>query len=400
MRVGSLFSGIGGLDLGLERAGMSVAWQCESDPYCRAVLAHHWPGLHIYEDIRDIEDAEPVDLVCGGFPCQPVSLAGKGLAQEDPRWLWPEFARVVGFLRPRYVLVENVPGLVRRGLADVVGDLAAMGYDAEWQIVSAASVGAPHLRERLFVVAYPDGEGEHARALDAEVAGASELVADADRQLLDCGFPLANTNSEGLQGHGRPLLHAGKEPSPPRRPESRTRLDWHPPEPDWEPEPDVGRVADGVPNRVAQLRALGNAVVPQVAEYVGRLIIEAEELRKKGDPVSFWDTHEVSSGGGYLSPDEKEVLVTSKQPFEITGIKYDQDNKFGPRFVLTLSLPDPATGDSETRLVGFPVGSGVTSRDDILQAMLDDHFGAGQTEPIPAILSKGGNSYLVLPAPQ
>src|SRR5438067_2470692 len=110
---------------------MEVRWQCVIDPYCRAVLGHHWPGLRIYEDIRDIDaTAERVDLICGGFPCQPVSLAGKGLAQEDPRWLWPEFARVVGDLRPQYVVVENVPGLVKRGLGDVITGLAEMGYDA------------------------------------------------------------------------------------------------------------------------------------------------------------------------------------------------------------------------------------------------------------------------------
>lgn len=159
LTVGSLFSGIGGLDLGLERAGMQVKWNCEIDPYCREVLAHHWPGVKQYDDIRDVDaSAERVDLICGGFPCQPVSLAGRGLAQADPRWLWPEFKRVVGELRPRYVLVENVPGLATRGLGLVVGDLSALGYDAEWQVVSAASVGAPHIRERIFVVAYPCGE--------------------------------------------------------------------------------------------------------------------------------------------------------------------------------------------------------------------------------------------------
>lgn len=115
--------------------------------------------------------------------------------------------------------------------------------------------------------------------------------------------------------------------------------------------------------------------------------------------MSFWATHEVKSGGGYLSPDEKDALIQSGQPFDITAVKYEAENKYGPRWVVTLSLPDPATGDNETRMIGFPVGSGVTSRDDILQAMYDDHFGAGETEAIPAILSKGGNAILLLPAP-
>jgi DNA (cytosine-5)-methyltransferase 1 len=225
LTVGSLFSGIGGIDLGLERAGMQVRWQCEIDLYCQAVLRHHWPDVRLYGDIHDIDgSAERVDLIAGGFPCQPVSLVGKGLAQEDPRWLWPEFARVVGLLRPRYVLVENVPGLTKRGLDLVVTGLAEMGYDAEWQVVSAAAVGAPHLRERIFV------------------------VADTARELLD--WPRYEWAERWAE-----LADSSR----------------------WETEPAVGRVADGVPGRVAQLRALGNAVVPQVAEFVGSLIVASDE---------------------------------------------------------------------------------------------------------------------------
>jgi hypothetical protein len=117
--------------------------------------------------------------------------------------------------------------------------------------------------------------------------------------------------------------------------------------------------------------------------------------------VSFWATHDAGSGGGgYLTPDEKAELVENETPFEITGVRYEAENKFGPRFVVTLVLPDPATGDNETRMVGFPEGSGVTSRDDLLQAMIDDHFGAGEKSPIPCILAKGGNSFLLKPAPE
>jgi DNA (cytosine-5)-methyltransferase 1 len=234
MNVGSLFSGIGGLDLGLERAGMHIRWQCEIDPYCRAVLKHHWPNTPRYSDIKTIDSAvEPVDLICGGFPCQPVSVAGRGKAQEDPRWLWPEMARVVGLLQPRWVLVENVPGLVKRGLRDVVTGLAEMGYDAEWEIVSAASCGASQLRERLFVVAHTGREPEGAGERD-----------DDTSSLWGRQAALVAGRSEVLREH-------------------------------WASEPGVGRVAYGVPNRVAQLRALGNAVVPQVAETVGRMIMEA-----------------------------------------------------------------------------------------------------------------------------
>jgi len=297
LTVGSLFSGIGGLDLGLERAGMQVRWQCEIDPYCRAVLGHHWPGLRIYEDIHDIDGrAERVDLICGGFPCQPVSLAGKGLAQEDPRWLWPEFARVVGDLRPEYVLVENVPGLVKRGLDLVITGLAEMGYDAEWEIVSAAACGAPHLRERIFVIAsHADQGGEHGLAVDAEVARSPEPLADASRERRQ---QVAGGARRDESPHGRRSQEdhvpsgdgqsdrAGQVPGDVAyadylgrlgRPRHFTEENWRREFTDggwWATEPDVGRVAHGVPNRMAQLRALGNAVVPQVAEAVGRMILE------------------------------------------------------------------------------------------------------------------------------
>jgi DNA (cytosine-5)-methyltransferase 1 len=157
LTVGSLFSGIGGFDLGLERAGMTVVWQVENEPYCNKVLAKHWPHVTRYGDIKEIDwsEVERPDLICGGFPCQPVSLAGKRLAQEDERWLWPEVDRCIRALRPRYALLENVPGLLSAGMSDVLGDLAACGYDAEWDCIPAAAVGAPHLRYRVWIVAYP-----------------------------------------------------------------------------------------------------------------------------------------------------------------------------------------------------------------------------------------------------
>lgn len=162
MNVLSLFTGIGGLDLGLERAGMTIAGQVEIDPWCRSILAKHWPEVPRHDDVRTCVEwwgDRAVDLVCGGFPCQPVSLAGKGLAQADSRWLWPAFADVIRALRPRYALMENVPGLLGRGLGDVLGDLAELGYDAEWDCLPAAYVGAPHIRNRVWIVAYVAGSG-------------------------------------------------------------------------------------------------------------------------------------------------------------------------------------------------------------------------------------------------
>jgi DNA (cytosine-5)-methyltransferase 1 len=255
LTVGSLFSGIGGLDLGLERAGMRVAWQAEVDPYCRRVLARHWPEVPNLGDVTGVrwEDVERPDVVCGGFPCQPVSVAGRRRAQEDHRWLWPEVERCVRHLRPRYVLVENVPGLLVRGMGDVLGGLAALGYDAEWEGVPAAALGAPHLRWRIFVVAYADGAGleRHGRPLD----GARERTFAQGCPTGRAGT-VADTDGPGSQngvfvGGGGDLAAAR-----------------------WAVEPDVGRMAYGIPARVDRLRGLGNAVVPQVAEWVGRRIVD------------------------------------------------------------------------------------------------------------------------------
>ncbi|MDP8961524.1 MAG: DNA (cytosine-5-)-methyltransferase [Actinomycetota bacterium] len=241
MRVGSLFTGIGGLDLGLERAGMTITWQVENDPYCRKVLATHWPDVPCYGDIRDVDftEVEPVDLVCGGFPCQPVSHNGHGAAQDDERWLWPPFARAIRDLRPFIALMENVAALTFRGLDEVVGDLAEIGYDAEWACIPASAVGAPHRRARMFVVAYPDRVGREA-AHRLFLADPPQHVGEAQ--------PWGPLSGRGARSGVRPL-----------------------------PDPGLFRVADGFPSELdaARLKALGNAVVPQVAECVGRRILEA-----------------------------------------------------------------------------------------------------------------------------
>jgi DNA (cytosine-5)-methyltransferase 1 len=228
MRFGSLFSGIGGIDLGLERAGMRCAWQVEIDPFCRKVLAKHWPDVPKFEDVRTFPP-EPtddccVDLIAGGFPCQPVSQAGKKRTQDDERWLWPEFARVVRVLMPRYVFLENVPGLLVRGFGDVLRDLATLGFDARWDCISAAAIGAPHRRDRVWVVAYPTGTRRQGC-------------------WTQCGL-----------GEGQGKMQAGGE-------------SW------WATESGVCRVANGIPNRMDRLRALGNSVVPQVVEWIGRRIM-------------------------------------------------------------------------------------------------------------------------------
>jgi DNA (cytosine-5)-methyltransferase 1 len=277
--VGSLFAGIGGLELGLERTGgFRAAWQVEIDPFCRRVLARHWPDVRRWDDVRTFPP-EPLeewhcDLICGGFPCQDVSLAGRR-AGIDGRHsgLWSEFARVVRVLRPRHVLVENVPGLLVRGLDRVLGDLAALGFDAEWECIPAASVGAPHIRDRVFILAHSQRcgflgadlhLGEHVEEgrkgsspedvrLSGEAGGKSGLLAHSVGTGLAFRPCLGRDARQELQAAQRDHRADGKGI--------------------WSSEPDVGRVAHGIPDRVDRLRALGNAVVPQVAEYIGRLIL-------------------------------------------------------------------------------------------------------------------------------
>ena len=157
MKVGSLFSGIGGLDLGLERAGMDIRWHSEIDPYACRVLKKNWPEVPNHGDIKliDWRTVEPVDVICGGYPCQPFSTAGKRHGTEDPRHLWPWVRDAISALRPRYAILENVRGHLSLGGTTVIAELTEIGYDAEWRVVSAAGLGAPHRRDRLIIVAYP-----------------------------------------------------------------------------------------------------------------------------------------------------------------------------------------------------------------------------------------------------
>lgn len=175
LRVLDLFSGIGGFSLGLERAGgfETVAF-CEIEPYCRRVLAKHWPGVKQYDDVRTLtadtlaRDGIAVDIICGGFPCQDISFAGKGEGLAGERsGLWSEIVRLVGEIRPRFLIVENVSALLDRGFGDVLGDLAALGYDAEWHCIPASAVGAVHARDRIWIVANPERHSVQGRSIVA-----------------------------------------------------------------------------------------------------------------------------------------------------------------------------------------------------------------------------------------
>jgi DNA (cytosine-5)-methyltransferase 1 len=246
MNVLSLFSGIGGIELGLERAGMTTVGQVEINEFCRRVLAHHWPEVPRHDDVRtantwwDSEPRPPVHVVAGGFPCQPFSLAGKLLGITDERWMWPAMADVVRHVRPDYVFVENVGDLVRDSDAFgwLLGDLADLGFDAEWRVLSAPQLGAPQAaRERVYLVAHSQGLNGVAR---------DRVVEGGERR-----SPLA---AGGLSG----LPVAARE---------RVAREW------LEAEPRVDRLADGIPHQVDRLAAYGNAVIPAAAERIGRLIV-------------------------------------------------------------------------------------------------------------------------------
>ena len=253
LTVGSLFSGIGGMDLGLERAGHQVIWQSEIDPYACKVLKKHWPTVPNLGDITTIDwgKVEPVDIICGGYPCQPFSTAGKRNGKNDPRHLWPAMHNAICRLRPRYALMENVRGHLSMGFGDVLADLAKIGYDAEWQVIPAAAVGAPHRRDRVFIVAYPN-------CVRLERQRAEQSTTRFAR-----GYENKNANVAHANGAPKQHQQVWQVPEP-----NFERCSW------WATEPDVGRMANGVSNRVDRFRGLGNAVVPQVAELVGRLIGE------------------------------------------------------------------------------------------------------------------------------
>ena len=256
LRLLDLFSGIGGFSLGLERSGFfeTVAF-CEIEPFPRRVLAKHWPKVPCYDDVRLLTaarlsaDGIAIDAICGGFPCQDISVAGKGAGIDGERsGLWREIARLASELRPRIIVLENSPALLGRGLGRVLGDLSEIGYDSEWHCISAADIGAPHLRDRIWIVAYPDSERQlQPQGCQQDKRGwacnsSEEDVADADssgRQkqwfsIADVAKHIAAQCSSG-----------------------------------WPPEPAILRVAHGIPDRFHRIEGLGNAVVPQIPEMIG-----------------------------------------------------------------------------------------------------------------------------------
>jgi DNA (cytosine-5)-methyltransferase 1 len=319
MHVLDLFSGIGGFSLGLERAGMQTAAFCEIDPYCRKVLARHWPGVKIHNDIKQLDGKHydgAIDLICGGYPCQPFSNAGKQQGENDPRHLWPEMRRIIREARPRWVVAENVRGHVRLGFDTVAAQLEDDGFTVWPFLVPACAVGAPHRRERLWILAHAVRKpSERHRAAGIMAAPPRSCPREAQQRERDghavvhrsealaypergrCGGEqnratghFGDWQASGWEKGSNRAEYCGPDvadtssqrPSQPKQAElcgagrwcqggATSECGW------WSTEPDVGRVAHGVPSRVDRLRALGNAVVPQIPELIGRTILAYEK---------------------------------------------------------------------------------------------------------------------------
>jgi DNA (cytosine-5)-methyltransferase 1 len=332
---GSLFAGIGGIDLGFERCGMECKWQVEINDYAQKVLAKHWPKVHRERDIRECSarNLERVDIIAGGFPCQDISYAGLGAGLDGERsGLFFEAIRLVRELQPRAVVLENVAALLTRGLDRVLGTLAEVGYDAEWHCIPAAYVGAPHIRDRVFVIGL-QRMAQHANSIDecsirkrAKLKSNATASRDCDRKNPLQDSDVSDTRCSRVQQRRGDfqieqgseimggVLWDGVQEKPIAEKEALADTDEHIScqerlqpsgellrlggdtqedfrrglSSNWAVEPDVGRVAHGIPARVDRLRGLGNAVVPQVAELVGKMVLQRlgsgkSEIRGVGD---------------------------------------------------------------------------------------------------------------------
>lgn len=332
MKVLDLFSGIGGFSLGLERAGMETVAFCEIDKHCHAVLRKHWPKIPIVDDVSKLDGYTlqqtlgRINVICGGFPCTDISIAGKkkGLVDENGNrtrsGLWFEYKRIIGELKPDYVIIENVANLRSNGLVTVLQDLWALGYDAEWHIISARAVGACHLRERCWIIAYAANIGRHGRSNVERESGDNQYWKDSTKgncktristknlqstypngERLEGRLKIANKlqnkknkgnktgrddlNNEALKSPNADNLRlwksfdTEKEKSEWWAKATASFRDW------WETESEFCRVDDGLskeldsPERIRKerIKQLGNSIVPQIAELIGKSIMEASK---------------------------------------------------------------------------------------------------------------------------
>jgi DNA (cytosine-5)-methyltransferase 1 len=279
LKVLDLFSGIGGFSLGLERTGgfETVAF-CEIEEYPRRVLAKHWPDVPCYTDVRELscerlgaDGLGGIDIIVGGYPCQPFSTAGQRRGAEDDRHLWPEVKRLMATVRPTWGVFENVAGHISMGLDEVLSDLEGEGYTAWPIVIPACAVDAPHRRDRVWIVARNSDSGnvgkergisKRQRVKSGRIC---KDVADASGVRVQGGAKQGGNGGDGQKSFNEQPTGCGSRRGAGGRRAAK-----------WLPEPNVGRVANGVPRRVDRLKCLGNSVVPQIPEMIGYAILEAE----------------------------------------------------------------------------------------------------------------------------
>jgi DNA (cytosine-5)-methyltransferase 1 len=322
MKIGSLFAGIGGFELGLSQGipGARVAWQVEIDPWCRGILAHHWPDAARHDDVREVgaRNLEPVDVLCGGFPCQDISTAGAGAGLAGARsGLWFEMLRVIRELRPAYVVAENVAALRSRGLPVVLDGLREAGYSATWSIIAASDLGAPHQRRRMWILA--------CRSDVPQVMIPVVGEADLDECLRD-------------------VWPRGGDPEP------------------WERgEPRAQPATLKIPDRSHRLRALGNAVVPQIPRIIGRAIAAGDAFALHGCAAAAetrYPTPTAEDGEGHASPGNLRRTLTLRTigawgwPAYPTTTVAERDNAGGAK-----TWPTPTVCGNHNR-VGVSAKSG------------------------------------------
>jgi len=262
MKLLDLFSGIGGFSLAAERVWgdeLEIVAHCEIEEFPQKILKMHWPDVPLIEDIRNLNGGElgTIDIITGGFPCQPFSVAGKREGSKDDRHLWPEMFRVIQEARPRWVVGENVTGIIHLGLEDVLSDLESQGYETQAFVIPACATGAPHRRDRVWILGYSDEQG---------LQGHGELFERTSEWIIgQTSKDVADSSSirriEGATCRGE-IPEETRWAEPDLRDKPQETGEW------WFSEPDVGRVANGIPNRVDRIKALGNAIVPQVAEVI------------------------------------------------------------------------------------------------------------------------------------
>ena len=329
MKVLDLFSGIGGFSIGFEKAGFETVAFCEFDENARKVLRKNWPNTPIYNDVKELnyeqlrKDGISVDIICGGFPCQDISLAGKGAGLEGERsGLWFEFHRLIEEIKPKYAVIENVSALRSRGLDQVLRSLHEIGYDAEWHCIPASAVGAPHRRDRVWIMAYRNSDdwrdecstisSERKTRLESRCSSQRQHQPITEQELAYANDSRSGTPKHDIDGNWSQIEQGRQEQSLSRisrcredvaytiEQGSQGRLHWwthqkwqgqlghlgrccsthgQPIESQWTVEPNVGRVANGVPNRTHRLKQLGNAVVPQIPELLAMAIIDYERSK-------------------------------------------------------------------------------------------------------------------------